>query len=243
MFNVEEHDKKLKITCSSQLSAVNRVVLLISSFLEQYGIGEDRNFNLVVREMMNNGIEHGNKNDMGRNIVVDLEIISDHRVSLSVEDAGNGFDHASLSFRLPEADETERSKGLPLIHRFSDEITFNEAGNRISVFYTFTKKTAFDVSESTGKFTLRIRGNLTADMADSFRKILNEISAKEVKKVTFDLRDVSDIDSISFSIFAVFANLMKKKSPQAVLEIENASIEIMNLLLLTRMDKLYTIAL
>lgn len=84
---------------------------------------------LALEEAVMNAIEHGNKRDISKNIIIrctinpqDLEII--------IEDEGAGFEHRAIKV----ADETaESGRGLMLMRSFMDKVEFNDKGNSIKL--------------------------------------------------------------------------------------------------------------
>jgi serine/threonine-protein kinase RsbW len=85
----------------------------------------------VLAEAIANAMLYGNENNPARRVVIEVDVAGD-RLVIGVSDEGNGFDHTSIP--LPICDESRaatRGRGLFMIHRLADLVTFNDRGNTI----------------------------------------------------------------------------------------------------------------
>lgn len=88
---------------------------------------------VCIFEMLMNAIEHGNKHDTHRKVVV-LYSVSFDKARISVIDEGDGFDHTTLPDPLaPENLMKDHGRGVFIIRAYMDEVEFNSKGNRILV--------------------------------------------------------------------------------------------------------------
>jgi serine/threonine-protein kinase RsbW len=85
----------------------------------------------VAAEAIANAMTYGNGNDVQRRVTVDLELAAEHIV-LAVTDEGVGFDPAGVpELADHECHEATRGRGLFMIRRLAERVTFNERGNTI----------------------------------------------------------------------------------------------------------------
>ncbi len=85
----------------------------------------------VAAEAIANAMTYGNANDNARCVTVDLELADTHIV-LAVTDEGVGFDPAGVpELADHECHEATRGRGLFMIRRLAERVTFNERGNTI----------------------------------------------------------------------------------------------------------------
>lgn len=92
----------------------------------------DFRLEMAVREMLANAIEHGCET-YEQEIEIELEATGS-RVKIAVEDPGKGFDCEKVNLNdMPVLEE--KGRGLAMINEAADEINFNEAGNRITVYF------------------------------------------------------------------------------------------------------------
>lgn len=132
MFNVREAPTAIRIELASEPDHIERVIREAGFFLEKRGCDSCLAFNIVVRELLRNAIEHGNLSIAGRRIFFTLEMAAASFCRFTVEDEGEGFAHARLG---PPAEDPRRGRrrGLVLIRELVEQLEFNERGNRVSV--------------------------------------------------------------------------------------------------------------
>ena len=85
----------------------------------------------VAAEAIANAMTYGNANDARRRVTVDLELAAE-QIVLAVTDEGAGFDPAGVpELADHECHEATRGRGLFMIRRLAERVTFNERGNTI----------------------------------------------------------------------------------------------------------------
>jgi anti-sigma regulatory factor (Ser/Thr protein kinase) len=118
---------------SEQIGFACRRVL---GFLEENGV-KDRDllflFRLAVYEAVSNAIDHGNRGDRDKIVLISLWL-EEKRIVLEVEDQGSGFDFEIV----PEAKDEERllvegGRGIFLLRSLMDKVDFNSLGNRVTM--------------------------------------------------------------------------------------------------------------
>ncbi len=86
----------------------------------------------VLIEALNNAYQHGNNADPNKHIVIDV-IISNDAVSVTVRDSGNGFDTQQFLTQIDKDIHSVQGRGILLMKLNSDEITYNAAGNEVTL--------------------------------------------------------------------------------------------------------------
>jgi serine/threonine-protein kinase RsbW len=98
-----------------------------------YSDNDIKHAKICVFEMLMNAIEHGNRNDTLKKVIV-LYAITPDVLRVSVVDEGGGYDYSALPNPLePENLLKDHGRGVFIIHEYMDEVLFNEKGNRILV--------------------------------------------------------------------------------------------------------------
>jgi serine/threonine-protein kinase RsbW len=97
----------------------------------------------AFREAVRNAEIHGSKEDQARGI--DVEVLLDReKITVTVEDEGEGFDHAALRRQLADAAPVSLARqrhssgamgglGIYLMERCADRLEFNDRGNRVTL--------------------------------------------------------------------------------------------------------------
>ena len=135
MFEMTQTPQALTFRLSSDRRMLGRLLPLSETYLRARGARQTPRFLIVLRELVLNGITHGNRSDPERTLV--CRIIRDRRRDrfvISVQDEGAGFDYRSLDMALPENPAGLHRRGYILVNRIADSIRFNRAGNRVTVF-------------------------------------------------------------------------------------------------------------
>jgi anti-anti-sigma factor len=191
--------------------------------------------------MLLNAIEHGNDRNPEKKVVLTIKNIRDMLFQISVTDEGAGFDHENIEISLLDKSRQFNPSGFSLIGSLCEQIGFNSSGNQVTVYIRNDPETRFEVEENQDTNVIRPSGNITAAVADRFRLLLIDLVEKGGTRFRFDFQKVEDIDSITLSVFVVFARMMSKKSRDAQLEIVNAGSDLVNLFKITRLDSKYEI--
>jgi len=86
---------------------------------------------LCIEEAVRNAIVHGNKSQ--KDLHVDISYnIDDNKIKISVEDQGKGFHVEAVPDPTDEQNlYKESGRGVYIIHRLMENVTYNEKGNRV----------------------------------------------------------------------------------------------------------------
>ena len=115
--------------------SIPETVAEVDSFLDQRlraaGFPDDMLADVAVSvsEVVNNAVVHGNGRNPDKQVVLDLEIKTD-RVTISVQDQGNGFDPDTLPD--PVASQNlmrDVGRGLFIVRAYMDEVHFQKVGS------------------------------------------------------------------------------------------------------------------
>ncbi|MFN5416600.1 MAG: ATP-binding protein [Flavobacteriia bacterium] len=126
-----------QIEIPSELKNLGLVEQFIDKVCESKGLDEDvyGNVLIAVTEAVNNAIIHGNCFANDKKVKVDV-LETANQICFSVMDEGVGFDFHNLPDpTAPENIEKENGRGIFLIKNLSDEMSFDEPGNVIHIFF------------------------------------------------------------------------------------------------------------
>ena len=135
MFSRSEEGNIIVYKISSEISSVDSVIEHCKEDLSRFNvISDSTEFKVIVRELLNNAVKHGNHEIAEKTVTCNIEYLGARRFRIVVEDQGNGFNYGNINMDLPKNLDQIKRKGYALINAFSKRIEFNEKGNRISVY-------------------------------------------------------------------------------------------------------------
>jgi serine/threonine-protein kinase RsbW len=120
----------LLIVIPSDLAQVDGVCRAARELLEANGLaGRVFAVDLLLREFANNAIVYGNRLDVSKQVRVEVGIERE-AIVLSVTDEGPGFDWKARLRCISKPSDTS-GRGLAIGGLYSNQMTFNRAGNRV----------------------------------------------------------------------------------------------------------------
>lgn len=241
MFAITETKSAISFTFSSSHREVERVLQEYKPFMKKLEVAELSEFNIVLRELLINAIEHGNMNQVEKKVTANVEHLGNRRFKLTVEDEGPGFDYEHLDINPPEDPRNKRRRGYALIHAFADEMQFEKEGSRVIVFIAVPTEMSIELQNEGDWVVITPSTDLSAHNADKLRLLLIEQIDKGALKVRFDFRHVKVIDSISLSVLISFVKMMEAKSGSARPEIVQADERIKVLFNAMRLNRIFSI--
>lgn len=127
----------LLLKFQSDITFVDVAVEIIRNVLEYLAIENPTNVLLVSRELLKNAVVHGNQNDRGKEVVLWLFRIGQYRFRVEVEDSGPGIDLRNIETTVLEQEQANgrgemSGHGFTIINRLSEQVFFNETGNKIT---------------------------------------------------------------------------------------------------------------
>lgn len=91
---------------------------------------------IALTEAVNNGIMHGNKNDINKFVIVHCDCFED-RFEFSVQDQGDGFDPESIPDpRLEENLLKEGGRGVHIIRSMMSNVLFKKNVHGMEIFFS-----------------------------------------------------------------------------------------------------------
>jgi anti-anti-sigma factor len=235
MFQVTEIPGAQQFTISSEMQFVDRVVNTARDYLAGFGTTHLTEFNVVLRELLINAIEHGNQRDIHKKVQCSIANLGGPRWQISVIDEGPGFDYHNASFLMPQS-STPRNRGLPLVNAFTDQLDFLGNGNHVDAFMTIIAPTGFAVAQEGDWTVVTPTGDLTAASAEEMRQAFLRVAESGARKIRVDLVSVQDLDSVSLSVLVAFAGMLRKGGDYAI-ELVHCTTDLANLFRMTRVDQ------
>lgn len=119
-------ERHFHLDVGSRFENIELIQVVLRDSLERLGVDEDTRHwvDVAVREAVANAIKHGNAQDPGKQVHVDLLRDGDDLV-IRVEDEGIGFDPAELRDPLaPENLLKPNGRGIFYMKSFMDEIHY-----------------------------------------------------------------------------------------------------------------------
>lgn len=90
---------------------------------------------ISITEAVNNAIIHGNKADESKQVCINMEE-KETGLAISVSDEGKGFDPADIPDPTsPENIECCGGRGVFIMSRLSDKLTFKDNGRTVHMFF------------------------------------------------------------------------------------------------------------
>ena len=109
----------------------------VNSLCEAHNISNEIYGNILIAlsEAVNNAINHGNKNILEKKTLI-ISTFNNNNLTFNVSDQGNGFDFSDLPDpTLPENIEKPQGRGIFLMHQLSEEVVFEEPGNKVELTF------------------------------------------------------------------------------------------------------------
>jgi serine/threonine-protein kinase RsbW len=127
--------KRIKV--ESRMSNLRIIENAIDEITGSIGINQDNYGKILVAalEAVNNAIKHGNKDNPLKLVDVEIEYDKDE-LRITVTDEGEGFNPSGIPDpTMPENIEELSGRGVFLMTKLSDSITFNDKGNSVTMSF------------------------------------------------------------------------------------------------------------
>src|SRR6478672_11261604 len=118
----------IRMSLSSRFENIEMVQHLCTKLLEGRNLPEEtRHWILMaLREALANAIKHGNAQDLGKRVHLEMEVVDD-TLRVRVRDEGSGFDPGGVADPLaPENRLKTSGRGIFYMKTFMDEIAFRQ---------------------------------------------------------------------------------------------------------------------
>jgi serine/threonine-protein kinase RsbW len=133
--------KELELKISSETEQLIKVERFVGDVFLKFGI-EQRLYGkvlLCLNEAVKNAIEHGNKFDKKKFVLINSGYKSDY-LFFKVIDQGNGFDYDSIpNPTLNEYIKNESGRGIHIIRNMCEKTNFSKRGNSIELGFKLRK--------------------------------------------------------------------------------------------------------
>lgn len=123
---------------ASKPESITTVENFIDSLSAKYHFSDELYANVLtcLSEAVVNAIIHGNKEDLGKKVYLNLEVVEDKRLIFTISDEGNGFDFNNLPDpTAPENLENLTGRGVFIIKKLADQCIFNSKGNELELHF------------------------------------------------------------------------------------------------------------
>jgi serine/threonine-protein kinase RsbW len=127
--------KRVKI--ESRMSNLRVIENAIDEMTGAIGVNQDNYGKILVAalEAVNNAIVHGNKSSTHKLVDVEIEF-DENQIKITVTDEGEGFDPKKIPDpTMPENIEELSGRGVFLMTKLADSITFNARGNSVTMCF------------------------------------------------------------------------------------------------------------
>jgi len=126
---------RMDVNILSEISNIRKVETVIDEISTSYRIGSDAYGKILVAtiEAVNNAIIHGNRTNNKKAVNVGFEVEGKDLI-ITVRDEGKGFNPETVPDpTAPENIENIHGRGVFLMKRLSDDISFNRNGTMVKM--------------------------------------------------------------------------------------------------------------
>lgn len=241
MFDVKTEKETVEFVLSSKLVMVDRLLAVVMDFLEEIQEkGNSKYFQVVLRELLCNAIEHGNNNDYEKVVSGEIKRLSSGRYRISVVDEGGGVDENVLQFDGVPDDTRGRSMGFVIVNTYCDEIRFVKEDAKVIAFVTLPIETEFKIDNKNVDWEITPSGDISASIAEKFRDTLIEwFDSNDDQNCVINLENVDVVDSISLGVLVNFFRMRNQAKDERVVSINNISDALYGLFRLTQLHTMY----
>ena len=257
MFEKDTYPGGQRIRFSSSLALLDRAVAEVVAFAtSRNASGNLFDLKLLLREALLNAVIHGNGSDPLRQVILEATA-SEGRLTLGVEDQGEGFDWRERLANPPSPVATS-GRGLTILTLYADDLRFNAAGNRITLTKiipglrgpatesdqsgqdpTGRRTSMHDIRIEEGRTIFCPTGDIVASGADALRSQLRDIMQEHPGPLAIDLTRVELVDSVGIGLLIAAHNTLAKTGQRLALTHVNE--DLAGLLRTMRLDKHFAI--
>lgn len=241
MYNISRTDEVLTIKTSSQLENIDRVVDEVAHFVASMGAYNSASLIQVVRELLLNAMEHGNKNSIEKSVEVEVTQLDKNRISLQVKDEGEGISSELFPVKKELDSESERSRGLALINSLVDEFRVADDSRSLIVYMTLPKQFDWGVVRTDEKTVIEPTRDISAAVLEGLRRLLFEWLDSDIPACELSLKHANSLDSVSLSLLISFSVYLKKSAKEEGFVITNVSPDMRILFQMTQLGRLFRI--
>jgi len=240
MFHWEESFDNITCRMSSTVMLIERAVMGCRDFVAPDD-GDADILVQVLRELLINAFEHGNRSCPDGEICLLVHRMSKGRFRMVVRDEGSGFileEHSDPG--MPE-NVSSRHRGLAIVHSLCDEIKIAPDEGEVTGWITLPKRVHMNIETLGHVWILRPDGDLSAMVAGEFREGLLRWLESPVQECVLDLSKVRTIDSICLSVLLSFHHELTERGAGRRFYLDEIQPRLMSLFFLTRIERLFEI--
>ncbi len=122
----------IEVSFSSSIKLMNIVLDTLEQMLSAMGMDTEKHWKvlLALREIVSNGVVHGNKEDPSK--LITIKVYYGDKIRFEVKDQGGRFDFDGILKKGEENVLRERGRGLSLVKQIMDVVTYEfKDGNLI----------------------------------------------------------------------------------------------------------------
>lgn len=241
MYVVNKENSSISFEVSSQLKNIDRIVKEIKEFIllkKTYSLQE---LEQVLRELMLNAVEHGNRNDMAKNFSVSLSFVNDNRIELEVTDEGEGFGNDFFPIKRECRQGDPRNRGLILVNSIVDELKLGNTKSSIKAYLTLNIAFNWGVTQTDDTLQIMPVSNFSASSLEELRTILFQWLDENRSNCVLNLVNIDVLDSVTLSFLISFSQYLKREKRETEFLITEVHPLIMELFQLTQICSLYTV--
>lgn len=129
------------VSFTSDIKNISIAETLVDGICRENSVHEDHygNILIAVTEAVNNAIQHGNLEDINKDVIVSVKQ-NDEELCFTIKDNGAGFAYDNLPDpTAPENIEKESGRGIFLMKSLADKVSFEENGAQVTLTFTNLK--------------------------------------------------------------------------------------------------------
>ena len=126
--------RRLSVVIPGKVEEIDDITRRIISVVSEMGCAEGKEFEIEtsLREALANAVTHGCRKCPGEKVEVDVECDPEKGMLIVVRDPGEGFDPRQVPDPLMgENLYADHGRGIYLINRLMDEVSFEKGGTEI----------------------------------------------------------------------------------------------------------------
>ncbi len=114
----------IEVSFSSSIKLMNIVLDTLEQMLSLMGLDTEKHWKvlLALREIVSNGVVHGNKEDPSKEVTI--RVYYGEKIRFEVKDQGGRFDFEGILKRGEEDILRERGRGLSLVKKIMDVVSY-----------------------------------------------------------------------------------------------------------------------
>ena len=137
---LSSENKLYTLQLASKLESITELEKFIDNLKDELSIPEEIYANILtcMTEAVINSILHGNKENPGKKVYINVESEHGKKLIFSIKDEGDGFDYTSIPDpTLAENIELFSGRGIYIIQHLADQVVFNKSGNEIELTFRY----------------------------------------------------------------------------------------------------------